>query len=198
MSMKVAVTGNMGSGKTTVCKLFEQLGVPVFYADKEVKKLYDREHIRKAMTARFGSSIYDSSGLLRSDLLASHLFSDKDALTFVETLIHPLVHETYLLWHKQNNSFPYTVYEAAILFEKNRASDFEIIIYVAASEAVRLQRLLTRDKFTASQLSGRMQLQWPDEVKVSQSHFVIHNNDNLPLNEQVRFIHLRLLALAEE
>lgn len=195
MNMKVAVTGNMGSGKTTVCQLFAQLGVPVFYADKEAKKLYNREDVRSVVVARFGPKTYDSDGVLRSDLLASLLFSDKEALTFIEALIHPLVHETYLLWHEQNNSFPYTIYEAAILFEKNRANDFDQIIYVAASEAVRLQRLLARDKSTASLLSERMKLQWPDEIKASQSHFVIHNNDNLPLSKQVNSIHLRLLSL---
>ncbi len=188
MSLKVAVTGNIGSGKTLVCKLFEELNVPVFYADLIAKDAYQLPAIKIQMIERFGAQIYSNDGVLNKKRLADHIFNDADSLAFVEERIHPEVKKKYSEWLLQRRNYPFTIYEAAILFEKNRNLDFDCVIYISAPEHLRLARIMLRDHTDEASIRLRMQKQWPDEVKIPLSHFVILNDGKTDLSGQVKKI----------
>lgn len=197
MSLKVAITGNMGSGKTTACGMFEAFGIAVFNADSTAKELYQHPMVRQAIVERFGSEVYNEVGKIRTDRLATLLFSDAQNLSFVETLIHPMVQQAYGQWKTQHQSAAYTLYETAILFEKGLEKRFDKVIYVAAPEAARLKRLLKRDKSDEARLKQRMNLQWPDEKKMALSDFILINKQLKELKEQVKRVHNQLLSVAQ-
>lgn len=188
MSLKVAVTGNIGSGKTLVCKLFEKLNVPVFYTDLAAKDAYQLPAIKIQMIERFGAQIYSKEGFLNKKQLADLIFKDADSLAFVEEKIHPEVIKKYSEWLLQHRNYPFTIYEAAILFEKNRNLDFDCVIYISAPEHLRLARIMHRDNADEASIRLRMQKQWPDEVKIPLSHFVILNDGKNDLSGQVKKI----------
>ncbi len=189
MTLKVAITGNMGSGKTTVCKIFEQLKVPVFYADKVAKNLYSRPEIQEKIIHQLGEDCYHADGSLNTTFFSQLIFSDASVLRFVENLIHPKVANEYHHWHQEKHQFLFTLYEAAILFEKGNQQKFHKIIYVAAPQALRLKRIEARDGLDKKSILQRMDKQWPDEKKISLSDYVIHNDGLHMLIPQV--LHIR-------
>lgn len=194
MSLKVAITGNIGSGKTTVTKLFAELQIPVFYADTVAKSCYNQAEVHERMVSRFGNEIYDSNNNISASLLSSLIFTDTDAMAFVERLIHPLVQKSYKQWLENHTQAPYTLYEAAILFEKKREHDFDKVIYVYAPEALRIERVIARDKTDRHLLKKRMDRQWGDEKKMGLADFIIYNEDLQTLPEQVKNIHLQIIG----
>lgn len=184
----LAITGNMGSGKTTVCRIFEQLGIKVFYADQIAQIAYTLPHIQKKMTERFGEAIY-TAGHLNKPFLANIIFSDKLQLDWVSHLIHPEVKKQYLQWKASQTWQPYTLYEAAILFETDSHKAFDKVIFVAAPEDLRIRRIMSRSGLTEKEIKARMQHQWPEENKIPHSDFVIYNNQQQLLIPQIIQIH---------
>lgn len=193
MSLKVAITGNIGSGKTTVTKLFSELQIPVFYADTVAKACYKQAEVHEHMVSRFGPEIYDSNNNIAASLLSSIIFTDPGAMAFVEQLIHPLVQKSYQQWLENHTQAPYTLYEAAILFEKKREKDFDKVIYVYAPEALRIERVIARDQTDRHLLKKRMDRQWDDEKKMRLADFIIYNEDLQTLPEQVKNIHFQII-----
>lgn len=192
--MKVAITGNIGSGKSYVCSFFKALGVPVFDSDAEAKLLYDREEIRQKMVERFGSEIYDAEGRLDRRRMASKVFSDPCALGYVESVLYPVLNAWFDEWAAQQD-VPYVLYESALIFEKHLEAMFDAIIVVAASEPVRIGRVMLRDHCSEEQVRGRMALQLPQAEKVAHADYVIvHEADDEDgfLREQVHTIHATL------
>ncbi|MBW7847973.1 MAG: dephospho-CoA kinase [Bacteroidales bacterium] len=194
MSLNIAITGNIGSGKSTACGFFRALNIPVFDADTAAKNLYQEQAVREKMTTRFGRKIYDSEGKIHTKALAAILFSQPEALDFVEKLIHPLVRQHFRLWRQEQHQAPYTLYEAAILFEKGLENEFDKVIYVAAPESLRLQRLLKRDQSHEAAIRQRMQLQWKDEIKIPLSDYVLHNIELEELKQQILQLHSLLIS----
>lgn len=176
--MKIAITGNIGSGKSYVCDLFRSLGVPVFDSDREAKLLYDRPEVRAKMVERFGPSIYLPDGHLDRALMASKVFGDVCALGYVESVLYPVLNAWFDEWAAQQDT-PYVLYESALIFEKHLESMFDAIIVVAASEPVRLRRVMTRDHCTMEQVQARMAMQLPQSEKVTKADYVIvHDEDD--------------------
>lgn len=176
--LKVAITGNIGSGKSYVCSLFKTSGIPVFDSDLEAKRLYDQPSIREKMMSRFGESIYHPDGTLDRRQMASRVFSDPCALGFVESVLYPVLNDWFERWAEAQEA-PFVLYESALVFEKHLESLFDAIIVVAASEPVRIRRVMARDHCTEAQVSARMALQLPQAEKVSKADYVIvHENDN--------------------
>lgn len=177
-TLKVAITGNIGSGKSYVCSLFKSLGIPVFDSDFETKLLYDRPEIRERIMARFGTEVYDTDGRLDRKRMAARVFSDPCALGYVESLLYPVLNEWFEQWAGEQEA-PFVLYESALIFEKHLESMFDAIIVVAASEPVRIRRVITRDHCTEAQVRSRMALQLPQAEKVSKADYVIvHENDD--------------------
>ena len=184
-----AVTGNMGSGKTTVCRIFEHLGVRVFYADQMAQKAYLLPHVRRQIIQQFGDGIYAEEGLLQKELLATIIFNNKKHLEFINKLIHPEVHKMFQVWKHQTSGCNYTLYEAAILFETGNERNFDGIIFVSAPEEIRIRRAMSRTKLNREQLRERMKNQWPEERKIPLSDHIIQNDETILLIPQVIRLH---------
>ena len=162
--MKIAITGNIGSGKSYVAALFKTLGIPVFDSDWEAKQLYYREDIRDKIVARFGSRAYTADGRPDRAYLASVLFSDPEALAFVEQTLYPALNEWFADWAGRQDA-PYVLYESALILEKGLRSLFDAVIVVTASESTRIRRVMTRDHCGEAQVRSRMALQLPEEAQ---------------------------------
>ena len=189
---KIGITGNIGCGKSYVCKMFEHLGIPVFYSDDETKRLYLIPSVKKLIINRFGQEVYFDDGTLNRKLLSYHLFKNEEAMKFIESVLYPALDKHFNEWCKQQKS-PYVLYESAILFEKNYQKFFDKIIFVSAPENIRLQRVMLRDDCTEENVRSRMRLQMGEETKISKADFVIYNDGNKAVAPQVEAIN-RLLC----
>lgn len=193
---KVVITGNIGSGKSWVCAMFERIGIPVFNSDLEAKRMYYRDDIRAAMTNRFGDSVYLPDGSLDKPRLSSLIFNDPDAMHDLEQLLYPALNAWFDEWAEQQEA-PYVLYESAIIFEKQLASRFDAVVLVSASEETRLRRVMLRDHCDEAAVRQRMALQWPEWKKRILADFIInHDNDDEDeaLMQQVRQVDACLRA----
>ena len=184
---KVGITGNIGSGKSYVCKIFESLGIPVFYSDDETKKLYLIPSVKELIINRFGAEVYFDDGTLNRKLLSYHLFKNDEAMKFIESVLYPALNKHFDEWCELQKS-PYVLYESAILFEKNYLKYFDKIIFVSASEDIRLQRVMKRDDCTEENVRSRMRLQMNEETKISRADYVIYNDGIKAVEPQVEAI----------
>lgn len=188
----VGLTGGMGSGKTTVAHLFKALGVPVYIADVEARRISNTSKvIRKKMIALLGEQSYNEKGI-NSGYVAEKIFNNKNLLSEVNKIIHPKVKQHFIRWVKKQEG-PYCIKEAAILFENDGYKDCDLMILVTAPKQIRVQRILKRDKTTAKEIEARMSHQWPDEKKIPLSNFIISNIDSVDTQRQVLEIHNQIL-----
>ena len=181
---KVGITGNIGSGKSYVCKIFESLGIPVFYSDDETKKLYLIPSVKDKIIKRFGAEVYFDDGTLNKKVLSYHLFKNEEAMKFIESELYPALNQRFDEWCEKQKT-PYVLYESAILFEKNYDKFFDKIIFVSAPEDIRLQRVMKRDDCTEENVRSRMRLQKSEETKISKSNHVIYNDGKHDVKQQV-------------
>lgn len=192
--IKVGITGGIGSGKTTVCKIFETLGIPVYYADVRAKELMvaDADVIQK-VSALFGEDAYLSDGTLNRKLLAAKAFQDKSLLQQLNAIVHPAVFQDTLQWFQTHQSKSYTLYEAAIMYESGSYKMMDKMITVFAPVEDRIARTIKRDQITREDVLERIDKQLPEEEKMRRSDFVIYNDHSQPLIEQVLTIHRQLI-----
>ncbi len=187
--IKAGVTGGIGSGKTTVCHVFRQLGVPVFQADVVAKELYDtNESVRNKMTGLLGESIYDG-GNLDKRKLSRLIFSDRELLHQVNRIVHPEVASYFLEWCQNHTHDRYVIQESAILLESNANKNMDVIITVTAPVDLRMKRVMKRQGMTKQLVVCIMENQMPDEMKIKQSHYIIENDDQHLIIPQVMKIH---------
>lgn len=184
---KIGITGNIGSGKSYVCKMFENIGIPVFYSDDETKKLYLVPSVKTLIINRFGNEVYFEDGTLNRKLLSYHLFKNEEAMKFIESVLYPALNQHFDEWCEQQTT-PYVLYESAILFEKNYEKFFDKIIFVSAAERIRLQRVMKRDDCSEENVRSRMRLQLNEETKISRADFVIYNDGIKAVEPQVEAI----------
>lgn len=188
----VGLTGGMGSGKTTVANMFIELGIPIYIADVEAKKLMNSSKvIKRELIQLFGTNTY-SDGKINKAFLADKIFNDKDLLVEMNAVIHPKVKTHFKKWIKIQRSL-YVIYEAAILFENGGYKECDYIITVTAPETVRIQRIIQRDNATKQSVKAIMDNQWNDAKKVKLSHFVIENKELSQTAKQVKNIHQKIL-----
>ena len=191
----VGITGGIGSGKTTVCKIFEVLGIPIYYADDRAKHLmHDNVKLVAALKEAFGEDIYQN-GQLDRPVLAAKVFNDAAKLEKLNSLVHPAVAEDSVSWQMEHLDAPYTLREAALLFEVGTYKALNKIIVVTAPLEVRMQRVMARDKVTEEQVLARINSQWPEEKKIELADFII-TNDGQELIPQVLAVHTELMELA--
>ena len=189
---EIGITGNIGSGKTTVCKIFESLGVPVFYADEEAKKLYVQEDVKQQIRENIGIHVFNSEGNIEFKALAFHIFSNKEALNYINSLIHPLVLKNYENWKAEHTAANYILHESAILFEHNMERRFDKIIVIYCPDKIRIERVMQRDGVRRSDILKRISNQMEDDIKNSLADFVIVNDGTQMLIPQVMEIHKKL------
>jgi dephospho-CoA kinase len=188
MTLQIGLTGNMGSGKTTVAKIFETLGAPVFYADIEAKKLYCKTDIQKSLLNIFGNSVFQNNQLSLK-LLSSLVFSDTNKLNQLTELIHPLVKTNYLQWFEKQKNCPYVIMENAVLLEGGFETYCDYIITVTALEKLRIERIQKRDGLSLEDIYTRFSKQMDENLKVKISDFVIDNNKDKAILPQIMNIH---------
>ncbi|MGC6413712.1 MAG: dephospho-CoA kinase [Bacteroidia bacterium] len=186
--LKVGITGGIGSGKSTVCSIFRQLGVPIFEADTAVKTLYNQnQELRAELINNFGSIVYTDSRV-NLDVLRS-FFKDPAKRERLNKIVHPFVFKAFDNWAASQNS-PYVIKEAAILFESGADKTVDVTIGVIASENKRLKRTLLRDKFrTEDEVLKIMQTQHSNSELEAMCDYLIDNNEQRSLIGQVQKLH---------
>ncbi|MFY7667033.1 dephospho-CoA kinase [Flavobacterium sp.] len=185
---KVVLTGGIGSGKSTVAKIFESFGVPVFYADQVAKAQYFEPNVILKLSQEVTAPII-IEGKVDLSYLKSHLFTNPILKKQVEAVIHPAVADQYRLFCDRNQSASYTINEMALVFENNRQEDFDYIISVIADEEMRIERVIRRDQMSRQEILDRIALQTSDHIRLSQSSFIIYNNNLTELYGQIEKIH---------
>lgn len=189
----VAVTGGMGSGKSTVCEVFGLLGVPVFHADAEAKRCMAEDHgLRMRLAERFGKEVLKDGGVDRARL-ASIVFTDPQALRDINALVHPAVRLRFREW-ASNQHAPYVMMESAILADTGGHAAYDSVVVVSAPEEVRVKRCMARDGSTREQVLARMRNQALEVDRLRIAHHVILNDDLQLVLPQVLAVHEHLLA----
>ncbi len=191
--LKAAITGNIGSGKTTVCRIFKSLGIPVFYADTEAKKLYGNADVISAVENAFGTNVFDENRQLIRQKLAEIVFRNTTSLKILNGILYPKLMERYQKWLVENAHYPYTLHEAAVIYENGLEKQFDTIINVFAPENIRFTRIKNRDNSPDTEIKNRMKQQWPDEKKNRLADFVIVNDGSRFLIPQVMEVHKTLI-----
>jgi dephospho-CoA kinase len=192
--MKLGVTGGIGSGKTTVCRVFNVLGIPVFSADPEAKKIMETdEGIMRRINSIAGKNLYLNGSLDRMEL-AALIFNDQSLLEKVNSLVHPVVLDNFSEWEKEQEA-PYVIMEAAILFESGASKLVDRIATVVAPEEERVNRVINRNTLTREQVLERIRNQMDDETRVKLSDYVIHNSENDMIIPAILKIHKELLNI---
>lgn len=188
----IGLTGGIGSGKTTVAKMFGELGVPIYNSDLEAKKLmHSSKVVKKKLIGLFGDSAYINGELNRS-MIAKAVFNDGVLLKKLNKIVHPAVRKHFEKWSKKQD-YPYVVQETALLFE-NKAQDFyDKIVLVIAPKEVRINRLLARDNSTREDILARMKNQLKDDETISLADYVIENIDLIKTRESVAQVHRAIL-----
>lgn len=191
MMLKVGLTGGIGSGKSTVAKAFHALGIPVFNADEETKKILDSAEVSEEIKEHFGEEIM-TGGKPDRKKLAALVFSDKEKLSLLNSLLHPRTAEAFDDWVKIQMGVPYIIKEAAILFESGANKQVDTVITISCPEKIRIERVKKRDGIGEEAVRARMKNQWTDKEREEKSQYIIHDNDS-PILVQVLKIHETLL-----
>lgn len=193
--LKIGITGGIGSGKTTVCRLFELLGVSVYYADIRAKMLMQiDEDLMEGIRAAFGRDVYDGHILNRS-LLGSIVFNDAEQLQRLNGLVHPAVFRDFDKWSTEQKGL-YVLKEAAILFESGSAKDCAYTILVKSPLDLRVSRIMKRDGLSKEDIMKRIDKQMSDEEKEKLASFIIVNDETRLVIPQVLALHQQLTDLA--
>lgn len=174
MTKIIGLTGGIGSGKTTIANEFLSLGVPVYIADDEARKLMQSTEVINAIRAVFGNEVFEKD-ILNREKLAEIVFSNPEKLEQLNAIVHPAVKKHFEHWLLQHTAAPYVIYEAAILFESGSYKNCDLIITVTAPIESRIHRVIERDKTTREQVLKRINAQWTDEQRISKSDFIIEN-----------------------
>lgn len=195
--LKIGLTGGIGSGKSTVAKIFETLGIPVYYADAEAKRLMNSsETLKKVIRQNFGEATYENDQLNRK-YLAGIVFNNPEKLELLNALIHPVTINDAEQWMQQQSA-PYSIKEAALLFESGAAENLDLIVGVYAPQALRIKRVMKRDGLTADEIMKRINRQVNEEMKMKLCDFVITNNEQELLIPQVLKLHQHFSGLSNK
>ena len=193
--LKIGLTGGIGSGKSTVAKVFEVLGIPVYYADEAARRLMnENEELKTAIIKSFGEASYNNGELDRK-YLASVVFADKEKLKLLNTLTHPATIRDAEGWMNKQTS-PYIIKEAALLFESGAAEHLDKVIGVFAPPLIRIKRVMDRDGLTEEEVKKRINGQMDEELKMKQCDFVITNDEQQLVVPQVLELHQKFTRLS--
>ncbi|MET4083999.1 dephospho-CoA kinase [Pedobacter sp. UYP30] len=192
---KVGITGGIGSGKTLVCRVFEQLGIPVFFADEAAKGLMVSDEILvNEVKKAFGNESYFSDGKLNNKWIANIVFNNKTELEKLNALVHPAVFRAFDSWSRNvDKKVPYVLKEAALLFESAADKMCNATVVVVAPLNIRLERVMERDQVSEKQVMARVEKQFTDEHKIRLADFQLINDSEHSLIEQVLALNNRFL-----
>jgi dephospho-CoA kinase len=194
--LKIGITGGIGSGKTTVCKVLKLLGIPIYFADDEAKKILDTSiDVKTNIINTFGIEVIDTNGIIDRKKLALKIFNNKENLEKLNSIVHPAVAKHFENWLHENKSAKYILKEAAILFESKAYKAVDKVITVTAPIELKIQRAMQRDNTDRASIEQRIKNQLSDEEKIKRSHFIIYNDEQQLLIPQIIDIHHKLIKL---
>jgi dephospho-CoA kinase len=195
--LKIGLTGGIGSGKSTAAQIFEVLGIPVYYADTEAKRLMNEdEELRTAISKLFGNEAY-SNNMLDRKYISSIVFSDPAKLHLLNAIVHPATKKDGEEWMQQQTT-SYAIHEAALIFEARVNERLDYVIGVSAPETLRIQRAMERDGVSREEILKRMSHQLDEEIKMGNCDFVLINDEDKFLIPQALELHQILLNLAKQ
>ena len=195
--LKIGITGGIGSGKSTVAKAFEVLGIPVYYADDAAKRLMNGdEELKEKIQKQFGNEVY-KDGKLDRKKLADIVFNAPEKLNQLNALIHPATIKDAERW-MQNQTAAYSIKEAALIFESGAQENLDYVIDVTAPAPLRIQRTMQRDGVTREEVIARMDKQMDETIKMKLCDFVLTNDEQEMLLPQVIALHEKLLLLSKK
>jgi dephospho-CoA kinase len=194
--LKIGITGGIGSGKSTVCGIFHTLGVPMYYADDEAKKLYDTNlELKQAIIINFGEAVYPNN-LFNKTMMRQIVFNDVEKLNLLNSLVHPYVKQHADDWFRQQNS-QYAIKEAALLIESGSNKNLDKIILVKSPVELKIKRIMHRDTITIDEAKMRIRKQSTDEYKEAFCDYMILNDNVHLLIPQVLQLHDEILKLVK-
>lgn len=195
--LKIGLTGGIGSGKSLVARIFEVLGIPVYYADTAAKEIMNNDTVLKAeIIKHFGPESY-TNGLLNRKHLASKVFGNKEQLALLNSLVHPATVRDAEKWMERQKS-PYTIKEAALIFESGSQEHLDYVIGVYAPKSLRILRTMQRDAISRDEVLKRMNNQINEEIKIRLCDFVIYNDEQKAVLPQLLTLHEQLLTIAKK
>ena len=191
MMLKIGITGNIGSGKTTVCKVFQLLGIPVFYADEEAKNIMATDaQLIDGIKSAFGAESYFVNGALNRKYIAGLVFKDEAKLNLLNSLVHPATFRAFDKWASvQSSTIPYVLKEAALLFETDAWKGCTSTVLISSPFEIRAERVMKRSGLTREEVISRESKQLPEELKVERADHVIVNDGSRLLIPQVLELH---------
>lgn len=196
--LRLGITGGIGSGKTTVCRLFEHLAVPVYYADDRAKFLVNHtDKLKSELINAFGPETF-LDGSYNRPYIAGIVFSDPAKLNMLNGIIHPYVLEDWAAFCREHRTQPYVIKEAAIMLESEGRHSVDRIALVYAPFGLRMERLLKRDGADPEAISARMKAQMPEEDKMKLADEIIYNDGRHSLILQVLDLHQRMRSEAQK
>jgi len=193
MFLRIGLTGGIGSGKSTVAKVFEVLGIPVYYADEAAKRMMNEdEELKQQIIKHFGATSYRNNKLDRA-YIASMVFNNKEKLDLLNSLVHPATIRDAERWMKRQTA-PYALKEAALIFESGSQNQLDYVIGVSTPAPLRILRAMKRDGSTREQVLARMGKQIQEEIKMRLCDFIIYNDEQQAVIPQVLALHETLIS----
>lgn len=192
----IGITGGIGSGKTTVAKLFSLLGIPVYSADDAAKEIMSKDPLLvQQIKDNFGAEAYADDGSLNRKYIANIVFNDKEQLEKLNSLVHPATIRDSEEWAQQQNA-PYVIKEAALMFETESFHHVDRVIMVYAPQALRIHRVMQRDGVSRDDVLARMHKQLDEKIKLKLADHVVYNDEQQMVIPQVLALHKQFLALS--
>ena len=190
----IGLTGGIGSGKSTVARIFTMLNIPVYNSDEAGRKITNEDPlVKRSIKNLFGAELFDHNDNLNREKLSAIVFSDSTALAKLNAIIHPAVAQDFKMWCA-NQSSPYVINETAILFEHGLDKYLDGVIVVEAPDELRIKRVMHRNGITEEAVRNRIQQQLPQDELISRADWVIHNNEEQLLIPQVLAVYSRITA----
>ncbi|TCO03300.1 dephospho-CoA kinase [Natronoflexus pectinivorans] len=190
--LKIGVTGGIGSGKSTICRIFEILGCPVYNSDQQaIHLIHNHPEIIEGYIKLFGKDVYND-GILNRKLVADKIFNEKQLLIEIQNLVHPIVRNDFNRWFAEQTSAA-VINEAAILFESGSYKQMDKIISVIAPEQLRIDRVVKRDRVSPKEVTIRIKNQWTDDQRIPLSDYIIYADDQQLVTPQVIEIYEKMI-----